>query len=196
MSTEYLTVEHLSRKDLARIFSKIKIDPAIRWNGTPCWVWTACKSKGGYGSVGWNKTVVKPYRLLYAWAIAPIAKYRQGGEIDHLCRNPPCCNPVHLEFVPSQVNVHRGFNPAGINARKIHCKRGHELSGNNLRVYTAASGKRQGHQRRICRSCLKQDQVEYHQAIYASKNAYHEYRKSRNAYQQARRARLKLALPD
>lgn len=29
-------------------------------------------------------------------------------EIDHLCRNPACCNPAHLEAVTRSVNALRG----------------------------------------------------------------------------------------
>jgi hypothetical protein len=139
---EYLTVEHLSTKDLIRIFSKIEVNRDVSWNGTPCWQWTGSQGAKGHGRVGWQHKVEAVYRVLYAWAVTPIPRLRQGGEMDHLCRNPPCCNPAHLEFVPSRLNVHRGFNPAGINSRKTHCIRGHLLSGSNLYLCVNSKGRR------------------------------------------------------
>jgi hypothetical protein len=31
----------------------------------------------------------------------------EGLELDHLCRNPPCVNPAHLEPVTHQQNMQR-----------------------------------------------------------------------------------------
>jgi hypothetical protein len=30
-------------------------------------------------------------------------------QIDHLCRNRRCCNPVHLEMISASENIWRGF---------------------------------------------------------------------------------------
>jgi hypothetical protein len=69
-----------------------------------------------------------------------------GKEPDHLCRVRRCCNPDHMELVTSRENVLRGVSPAANNARKTHCNRGHELTGNNVRIYK---------NRRICLACDK-----------------------------------------
>jgi len=46
---------------------------------------------------------------------AHVAAYRRSRgllpswhELDHLCRNPRCINPAHLDPVPHAVNVQRG----------------------------------------------------------------------------------------
>lgn len=57
-----------------------------------------------------------------------------GMDIGHLCRNKACIRLDHLECVPARVNVLRGTGPTAQNARKTHCKHGHDLSGDNLRV--------------------------------------------------------------
>ncbi len=130
MAVEYLTVEHLSTKDLIRIFSKIEIMSDLQWNNSPCWIWCGARSKRkGYGIVHWIDWNYKPHRLLFAWAIHPLPKHQSKGELDHLCRRPACCNPLHLEFVSTRINVLRSNAPAALNARKTVCKRGHPLEG-------------------------------------------------------------------
>lgn len=137
MPIEYLTVNHLSTKDLVRIFSKICVHPDLQFNGTPCWIWCAARDRDGYGVIGWNHFQQRVHRLLFAWLIHDIPKgdpsNKQGG-LDHLCRRRSCCNPAHLEFTSMKVNVLRGNGSAALNARKTHCKRGHPLSGNNLQI--------------------------------------------------------------
>ncbi len=128
MDIQYLTVNHLFTKDLIRIFSKIEINPDISWNGTPCWIWRAHRNKNGYGTLCWAGTSHKAHRVMFAWIYHPLPYGRQNGEIDHLCYRPACCNPLHLEFVSSRVNIRRS------KYRRTHCKYDHPLSGNNLRL--------------------------------------------------------------
>jgi hypothetical protein len=52
-------------------------------------------------------------------------------QLDHLCRVRHCVNPAHLEVVTLHTNVTRGNGWAGRNARKTHCKRGHEFTPEN-----------------------------------------------------------------
>jgi hypothetical protein len=145
MDIKYLTVEHLSTKDLIRLFSKITIDPLLTFAGIPCWQWNGWLSRKGYGSF-WHKTKMFPiHRFMYAWTLGPIPIGQQYGEIDHLCRRPHCINPTHLEFVPSRVNCLRGDSPAAINARKEHCINGHLLELPNIWI------SKKGHRR--CKQC-------------------------------------------
>ncbi len=136
---EYLTVDHLSTKDLIRIFSKIVIHDDMWFNGTPCWLWcgnrttgVGCKGSEGYGHVRYKGLTVKVHRLMFAWLIHSLPKGNRRGELDHLCRVHGCCNPVHLEFTTHRINILRSDNAAAKNAKKTHCKHGHPLSGGNL----------------------------------------------------------------
>lgn len=124
---EYLTVDHLSTKDLIRIFSKICVHPDLQYNETPCWIWTANRHWRGYGLQSWKGRPEKAHRLFYAWLCGSIPRGREHGELDHLCQRPSCCFPLHLEFVSSKINVLRSNSPTAINARKTHCPRGHSL---------------------------------------------------------------------
>ena len=87
-----------------------------------CWIWTASKDRLGYGKFG--RPSVLAYRFSYE---LHRGKIPSGLELDHLCRNPSCVNPEHLEAVTHRVNMLRGIGPSAVNARKTHCKQGHPL---------------------------------------------------------------------
>ncbi len=130
----YLTVDHLSTKDLIRIFSKIEINPSISWHGVPCWNWIAHCKPGGYGQIGWKGTKESPHRLLFAWTMKTSIPRKHTPkdktvEIDHLCRTRACCNPVHLDLVSHLINIRRSPRH---NANKFYCAQGHGLIPNNV----------------------------------------------------------------
>ena len=59
---------------------------------TGCLIWTGAVSKGGYGNwaarINGKKYYFVPHRALYI-----LKKGHTELELDHLCRNPLCCNP-------------------------------------------------------------------------------------------------------
>lgn len=60
-----------------------------------------------------------------------VGKIPEGMLLDHLCRNPSCCNPDHLEPVTPQENLLRGEGITSKNAAKTHCPNGHEYTPDN-----------------------------------------------------------------
>jgi hypothetical protein len=66
--------------------------------------------------------------------------YSNGMHIDHLCRNPACVNPEHLEPVTQPVNLSR-------HPRKNALPKGHPLTDDNVMI-----GRLVGKIRR-CRKC-------------------------------------------
>lgn len=121
-----------------RFTSKICVDLA-----TGCHEWTGALTglpKHRYGSFycDQRKKPVAAHRWAYEQAKGPIP---EGFHLDHLCRNTKCVNPDHLEAVAPKENHQRAHWPI-----KTQCKRGHELTPNN--VYQKPNG---GH--RQCRKC-------------------------------------------
>lgn len=92
-----------------------------------CWEWTSNKSKG-YGNIWGNPSNYKAHRVAYTLVRG---KLKPDLVLDHLCRNTGCVNPYHLEQVTSKENYLRGVGEPAKNARKTHCKRGHEFTPDN-----------------------------------------------------------------
>lgn len=91
-----------------------------------CWRWDGTKNAQGYGQIYEPaiKHMVYAHRFAYEFVHGPIP---DGLQIDHLCRNPSCANPSHLEAVSSRENTLRGRAVTAINAAKTHCPRGASL---------------------------------------------------------------------
>lgn len=119
---------------------KILPSEESRYNGSQCWEWLGATNSKGYGCVtnGKGKSVLS-HRTAYQIIVGEIP---EGMTIDHLCRNKTCLNTDHLEPVTTQENTRRHY------ATVTHCKKGHELSGDN--VYRKKRS--YGHQR-VCRTC-------------------------------------------
>lgn len=112
-----------------------------------CWNWAAYRDKTGYGRfAAVSGRLVLAHRFAYETTVGPIP---HGLELDHLCRNPSCVNPSHLEPVTRRENVVRGVSPNAVNAAKTHCIRGHELSRENC--YTT-----KWPYNRECKACAQQ----------------------------------------
>ena len=106
-----------------------------------CWTWTGAKKNLGYGNVRYLGRVLAAHRVAYELLIGPIP---DGLVLDHLCRNPRCVNPAHLEPVTQQANTLRGEGRAAQQAKRTHCPAGHPYSPEN--TYRLAG-------RRYCRAC-------------------------------------------
>lgn len=112
--------------------------------GSPeeCWRWNGAENGSGYGRFHLGGRSVAAHRVAYELMVGPIS---EGLVIDHLCRNPSCVNPAHLEPVTGRENTLRGMSPYAIKARWTHCKWGHEFTTEN--TYIAPNGTRR------CRAC-------------------------------------------
>lgn len=60
------------------------------------------------------------------------ARFPKGLELDHLCKNPPCCNPEHLDPVTRRENNRRSDSPSAKQLAFTKCPQGHPYSGDNL----------------------------------------------------------------
>jgi hypothetical protein len=129
------------RTTMQRWAAKVRLPE--HWKEEACWEWSAHRSKG-YGTVRVGDRDIGAHRYSYERFVGPIP---DGTQIDHLCRNPGCVNPMHLEAVTPKENLLRGKTIAAKNKNRAFCPVGHALSGENL--YLTPVGARGC---RMCRS--------------------------------------------
>lgn len=107
-------------KDLTRFLFKIE------WTNS-CWLWTASITHNGYGRFWVLDKMRRAHIVSYTWFIGEIL---EELELDHLCRNPICVRPDHLEAVTHLENIRRG--DIGLyESSKLYCKKGHSYDSEN-----------------------------------------------------------------
>lgn len=129
---------------LKKLYSRCKRLP----NG--CLEFQGTRSTAGYGQIIYRGKSVPTHILVHRLVIGPTPK---GLDVAHSCDNPPCVEAKHLSLKTRRQNllesVARNRHPGAI---KTHCKRGHELSGDNLYVYRGS---------RHCSACNRGKQRVY-----------------------------------
>lgn len=113
-----------------------------------CWPWPGRRDGGGYGIIYRDGRNHRAHRLIYESAKG---KVPEGLVLDHLCRNPPCVNPAHLEPVTNRENTLRGIGPTAIHARATHCPSGHPYTPENVARWRKAEP-----DSRQCRECNRE----------------------------------------
>lgn len=130
------------RTGAVRFWEKVEVEG-------DCWIWKGATSSHGHGrfSLGprGSKKDWAAHRWAYEYLIGPIDT---GLVLDHLCRNPPCVNPGHLEPVTQGENLRRAYPHAYCNwTEKItHCPHGHPYNESNTYWYG---------NKRICKTCTR-----------------------------------------
>lgn len=121
-----------------------------------CVIFTGAKTERGYGVIqcGLGIGTDKAHRVVYEATVGPIP---EGLTLDHLCANPACVNPDHLEPVSRAENTRRQWDagradPGRKNRDKTHCAHGHEYTQEN-------TGR--DHKGRVCRTCARERTRKY-----------------------------------
>lgn len=107
-----------------------------------CWNWTGFKAgrNSAYGGFSLNShKSTGAHRVSYVLHKGDI---EEGMTIDHLCRNPLCVNPEHLDMVTTAENNRR------LALTITHCPQGHEYTPENS--FIRYGGGRQ------CKSCSRE----------------------------------------
>lgn len=104
-----------------------------------CWRWTGKTKSGGHGYLHIQRQIALAHRVAYEIASGRIP---HGLVVDHLCSNPICVNPSHLELVTNAENTRRTHarGRAAVRITSGLCANGHVIA-------TRASGTR------ACREC-------------------------------------------
>ena len=131
-----VSIDPPTLSDYARFVKKCKANME-----TECWEWQGFRMPLGYGQFGHKSDgknqMLYAHRVSYTWFVGPIP---DGLTIDHLCRNPRCVCPWHLEPVTNAENIRRAA------AVVTHCKHGHEFTEANT-YRNKSTGRRE------CRAC-------------------------------------------
>lgn len=124
--------------DEARFWSKLPKADAL-----DCWEWQGNRKPSGYGLFYTEGKVRPAHRVAYELLRGEIGSDPSGKALvlDHLCRNPPCCNPWHLEPVTIAENIRRGDSTSDET-----CRRGHVRTPENTYYPPRGRG-------RSCREC-------------------------------------------
>ena len=134
---------------------------------TGCWLWTGAEqpprgsSVSGYGLMNLSRVYGRNYFAhqvaMHVYKGYPLDMTSRPSKYvwDHLCRVRACVNPDHIELVTHQTNILRGEGLAATAIKQTHCKHGHELSGDNVRIVYKP------HKQRLCRACRRRISSEW-----------------------------------
>lgn len=117
----------------AQLFKRMRVN-AI----TGCFEWIGGK-RHKYAKIRFNGRSVGVHRLMLACLYGELPKCIEAS---HLCHNPPCFNPYHLEPATHRENIRQKLSVAS-----TICKWGHEYTPENTN-YTKTGA-------RICKQCGK-----------------------------------------
>lgn len=110
-----------------------------------CWIWRGPTNANGYGMVAFRARPHRVHRLAFEIFVEPV-----GGPT---CEHRLCWRLDHLEAITRSESIRRaahGPTAHGNEWRRTHCRRGHELSEDNVSFIRSG-----GRVWRRCRECRR-----------------------------------------
>jgi len=92
----------------------------VRRSEHGCWIWTGSQNSRGYGLIssgGTNSRTLYAHRVSYELTRGTIIP--PNMDILHLCDNPPCVRPDHLQLGTRLDNIMDMLRKGRYNARKL-----------------------------------------------------------------------------
>ena len=122
-----------------------------------CFLWLGAVNERGYGRVYSGRRMWQAHRLSWTQANGPIPA---GMFVCHRCDTPSCVNPEHLFIGSPRDNViDMAAKGRHREQKKAACAKGHEFSGENLRVNNRGE--------RVCLACKREVNREHMRAARA-----------------------------
>lgn len=117
-----------------------------------CWLWTGAVHIHRHGVFNAGRDAPKGKKSPTMWAhryayMVLVGPLPEGLVLDHLCKNPICVNPSHLEPVTQSENARRG------GVMKGYCRKGHFFTPET--TLNRKGGKRE------CLICMKAQRAKY-----------------------------------
>ena len=140
-----VVLRFLDSAPLAKLFKFSLLIEAVG----ECWFWRGATAVDGYGLFYLGSFQGRPYRMSYEWKTG--APFPKGLIPDHLCRQPGCVNPDHIEPVSHRENILRGNTVPAYNSQKTECLNGHPFDDKNTYRWKNSQGKNS----RACRECVR-----------------------------------------
>jgi hypothetical protein len=135
------------RKERERVEKRLLAGIDFGVSPADCWLWTGAIHRDGYAAIRAGGKHRKVHRIAYELLVGPIP---EGLQLDHLCRERHCLNPLHLEPTTPSENKRRGTNQ---NSVKTRCDNGHPFDDKN--TYIDSRGWRG------CRTCRDEAKRRY-----------------------------------
>jgi hypothetical protein len=112
-----------------------------------CWEWTGRRDANGYGCLRLKGRYIRAHRAMMEWILG--RSLRREEVVDHLCRNPACARPSHLEVVTAASNTQRG-SVAKIDQEKARLIRAGRMAGRTFADLGAEFGIHGSEALRVC----------------------------------------------
>lgn len=95
--TKYYDFPQMSLDQIKCFWSRVDMKDIDK-----CWVWTGGCNSRGYGRINLNYIIYLSHRISY---FLTYGYFNPGNKVLHICNNPVCCNPKHLQLGNDKDNA-------------------------------------------------------------------------------------------